>query len=81
MTTNDMSCKELVELVTGYLENALPDAERARFEAHLQSCTGCRNYLQQMRQTIALVGSLPESSITPEVQQELLQIFRAWKQG
>ncbi|HEY0604688.1 MAG TPA: zf-HC2 domain-containing protein, partial [Herpetosiphonaceae bacterium] len=63
MTTNDMTCKELVELVTGYLENALPDADRTRFEAHLQSCTGCRNYLQQMRQTIALVGSLPESSI------------------
>lgn len=80
MITNELSCKELVELVTAYVEDALPPPERARFEAHLQVCAGCQNYLQQMRQTIALVGRLDEEALQPEARRALLQVFRNWKQ-
>ena len=74
-----MTCKELVELVTDYYEGTLSPAERARFELHLQGCSGCRNYLEQMRQTIKLTGKLTEESLSPVAQQELLGIFRNWK--
>ena len=76
-----MSCRELVELVTDYLEGALPPPERVRFEAHLALCDGCEHYLEQMRSTIALVGSLSEESVRPEMQQRLLDAFRDWHQG
>ena len=76
-----MSCNELVELVTEYLERALPPGERARFEAHLAQCPGCRVYLQQMRQTIRVVGRLSEEDLAPAARDKLLRAFRAWKSG
>ena len=79
MANNKLTCKELVELVTDYLEDRLPVAERARFEVHLTSCQGCRNYLEQMGQTLRLLGELTEDSLEPETQQELLEVFRNWK--
>jgi predicted anti-sigma-YlaC factor YlaD len=78
-TTDGINCKELVELVTEYFEGALPPTERARFELHLQGCTGCRNYLEQMCQTINLTGKLTEESLSPAAREELLDIFRNWK--
>jgi anti-sigma factor RsiW len=48
-STDDLPCQQLVELVTDYLEERLPPAERARFDAHLEICSGCRTYLEQMR--------------------------------
>jgi anti-sigma factor RsiW len=79
MTINELSCQELVELVTDYLEEKLPAAERARFEAHLVGCSGCQNYLEQMRKTIQVVGKLREDHLTPESKAALLQRFRHWK--
>jgi anti-sigma factor RsiW len=76
-----MTCKELVELVTEYLEGALPPDERTRFETHLASCQGCTNYLAQMQQTIRLSGKLTEQTIPPDAGGELLRIFRNWKKG
>lgn len=76
-----MSCRELVELVTEYLEETMTPTERARLETHLAGCRPCRNYLEQMRGTIELVGQIPEESVTPEAQAELLKVFRAWKSG
>jgi anti-sigma factor RsiW len=81
MAARAMTCKELVELITDYLEDALPPAERARFEAHLGRCDGCTNYLDQMRRTIALSGRLTEESIAPGAQEELLDVFQDWKKG
>ena len=81
MAAHEMTCKELVELITDYLENALSPAERARFEAHLGRCDGCTNYLDQMRRTIALSGRLTEESIAPRAQEELLHVFLDWKKG
>ena len=74
-----LACKELVELVTDYLDGTLSPEQRARFEDHLVECGGCRNYLAQMRVTIHLTGMLSEDDIAPEAQEELLHIFRDWK--
>lgn len=74
-----LTCKELVELVTAYFEQALPADDRARFEQHLSVCPGCATYVEQMRQTIALVGDLREEDVSPPAQQRLLQAFRDWK--
>jgi anti-sigma factor RsiW len=75
----DISCQELVELVTDYLEAALPGADRARFEAHLAQCPHCEEYVAQMRQTIDVAGELTAEMITPQRQQQLLEAFRGWR--
>jgi anti-sigma factor RsiW len=79
--SDDLACKELVELVTEYFEGTLPRSERARFEEHLVLCPGCRTYLEQMRLTIRAVGKLSEESIAPRAREELLRAFRDWKRG
>ena len=79
--TEQLSCQELVELVTDYLEGTLPADERARFEEHLAPCEGCTNYVEQMRRTVELVGRLPRQAITPDVEEALLGAFRNWKRG
>ena len=80
-TSNELSCQELVELVTEYLEGTLPAHERVRFEDHLAICPGCGNYLDQMRRTIQMVGALKEETIPDEAKEQLLLAFRAWKQA
>ncbi|MFN2616014.1 MAG: anti-sigma factor [Thermoleophilaceae bacterium] len=74
-----MSCRELVEAITDYLEGTMGADDRARFEAHLELCPFCVTYLEQMRQTIATVGELREESIAPETRDELLGAFRGWQ--
>jgi predicted anti-sigma-YlaC factor YlaD len=82
MTTEaEITCHELVELVTEYLEGAMEPSERDRLEVHLSGCRPCRHYLDQMRRTIAVVGKLPEESVPPSAQEELLKVFRVWKRG
>lgn len=80
MAIDELDCNELVELITAYLEDALPTDQRARFDHHLMGCSGCRNYLQQMRLTVRTLGRLEPDSIPPVVRQSLLDSFRAWKQ-
>ncbi len=77
----DLSCRELVELVTEYLEAKLPADERTRFELHLGYCGPCRTYLEQLRQVLSASGRLTEDELAPEVQASLLGAFRAWKAG
>jgi len=77
----DLNCQELVELVTDYIEGSLSAQERARFDAHLAKCAGCRNYLAQMRQTIKMTGKLSEESLTPQARDDLLGVFRNWKKA
>jgi anti-sigma factor RsiW len=74
----EMPCRELVELITDYLEDCLSPADRARFEAHLAGCEGCRTYLEQFRQTIRVLGRLPEESLSPHARGALLDAFRGW---
>ena len=79
-TPEALACKELVELITDYLEGALAEHDRVRLEDHLALCDGCSSYLEQMRATIELTGMLTEDQIPAEGKQELLGVFRAWKE-
>jgi anti-sigma factor RsiW len=72
-----MECRAAVELMTAYLEGALHDRSRRRFEAHLAGCRACRAYLGQMRVTIAVLGRLEPDRLTADVRAELLSIYRA----
>ena len=76
-----LSCQELVELVTDYLEGALPRRERRLFEKHISGCDGCGRYLDQMRATIELTGKLEPEAISAEAKAALLAAFRDWKRG
>jgi anti-sigma factor RsiW len=77
----DLECRELVEVVTDYLEGALAPEERVRFELHLAVCDGCSAYLRQMRATLRAAGRLSERSIPVGVRDRLLEAFRGWKRG
>jgi anti-sigma factor RsiW len=74
----ELSCKELVELVTAYLDGALDPAARARFDEHIAGCPGCIAYVEQMGTTIRLLGTLTEDAIEPEARDALLAVFRDW---
>jgi anti-sigma factor RsiW len=74
-----LTCAELVELITAYLDGALPAAAHARFDQHLAGCSGCRAYLEQMRLTIRTVGGLTPEAIPAPARTRLLETFRAWK--
>ena len=74
-----ISCQELVELVTAYLEGALPGDDRARFEEHLAGCDGCTNYLEQMRTTIRLTGMISTESLSAAAESALMGAFRSWR--
>lgn len=71
-----LTCRELVELVTDYLEDALPARERARFERHLGGCVGCQAYLEQVRETVRMLGHLGEDPLDPAAQDALLEALR-----
>jgi predicted anti-sigma-YlaC factor YlaD len=75
----EMSCKELVELLTEYLDGVLGPVDRLRVDEHLAICDGCRIYLDQMKTTIDALGKLREEHIPPQVREELLRVFRTWK--
>ena len=77
--SRDLSCAEVVELVTEYLEGGLSALERERFEEHLGVCDWCATYLEQMRQTIGSTGQLREEGLDPKLQDALINAFRGWK--
>lgn len=77
--TPELTCKQLVELVTNYLEGALSPADRALFERHLDQCSGCTAYLEQFRTTIELTGLLAEDDIEAPARDAFLRQFRDWK--
>ena len=78
MSTQGLSCHEVVELVTDYLEGALAPDLRARVEEHLAGCDGCTRYLEQMREMIRLTGMLTEEQIPDDQRSALLDAFRSW---
>jgi len=77
----ELTCKEVVELVTDYLEGAMILEERARFEEHLAFCDGCVNYVGQIRATIRSTAELTEESIPPSLRDELVKTFRNWQRA
>ena len=78
MAVEEITCKELVEIVTDYLEGDMPAERRVLFEEHVAFCSWCRTYLDQMRQTIRLTGMLTEEDLSPETRDTLLEAFRNW---
>jgi anti-sigma factor RsiW len=72
----DLTCQELVELVTDYLDGALDEETADRFERHLSVCPGCETYLDQMRRTASLMGEIPVDTLSEEAQTALLDTFR-----
>ena len=75
---DDLSCSQLVELVTEYLEGSLATEQRSRFDTHLLACDGCVTYLDQMRTTIELTGRLRTDDVPRDVEDGLLRAFRGW---
>jgi hypothetical protein len=76
-----LTCQEVVELVTEYLEGALSDEQLSLFEQHLNFCDGCVWYVDQLRMTIATVGQLGEEDLPTETRERLLTAFRDWRRG
>jgi predicted anti-sigma-YlaC factor YlaD len=77
--TRDLVCQQAVELVTDYLEGKLSRRQRRRFETHLRACPNCRQYLEQMRQTIAALGAVEPETLAPEVRDDLVDLFRQYR--
>ena len=77
-TLHELTCQELVELITDYLEGALSADDRERFDQHIAKCDWCKIYIEQMRTTIKAVGKLLVESIHPQARDELLALFRHW---
>jgi anti-sigma factor RsiW len=76
----DLTCTELVELVTEYLEDALPDVQRTEVEIHLVACRGCETYVQQMRRTVDVVGAAGDEPRDAATADALLDVFRGWRE-
>ena len=78
MTERGLTCHEVIDLLTDYVEGALPAEERRRVEEHLANCDGCTTYLEQVRETIRLTGMLTEEQIPEQEKHRLLAAFRGW---
>jgi predicted anti-sigma-YlaC factor YlaD len=76
-----ITCQEVVELVTDYLEGTLSPEQAERFEEHLDLCKGCDSYVDQMRTTVETVGKVREEDLPPETRDRLLAAFRNWKRS
>jgi hypothetical protein len=79
MAEDELSCAELVELVNDYLDEALSSPDRLRFDEHLDVCEGCRNYLEQMRLTVALTGRLRVGDLSAGARADLIAAFRGYR--
>jgi anti-sigma factor RsiW len=75
----EITCQELVEVVTDYIEDRLSPERRLLFEEHLAFCSWCVTYVEQMRQTILSTGALREDDLEPHVRDAMLNVFRDWK--
>jgi len=73
-----IACREVVDLVSDYLEGTLTEEQRVAVERHLAVCSPCRVYVEQMRRTVALLGTLPEETLDEDVKADLLAAFRRW---
>ena len=80
-----LTCKEFVEVLTDYLEDALDPADRAEIERHIVICRGCSNYIEQMRSTISLLGRVADEDTDGDAGaqpgEQLLAVFRTWQAG
>jgi hypothetical protein len=77
--SEELTCAELVELVTDYLEDGLDARDRERFEEHLMFCDGCDVFFEQIRRTVVVSGRLREEDLPGELEERLLLAFQGWK--
>ncbi len=77
----DLVCQQAVELVTDYLDGALSRRDRRRFEAHLRRCPNCASYLDQVRRTIEISGTMRPDDLSDEAREELTELYRRWRSG
>ncbi len=75
----DIVCQQAVEMVTDYLEGSLPRRSRRRFEAHLRACPNCAAYIEQIKLTIELTGTIEPEDLTPEAKADLTELYRRWR--
>jgi anti-sigma factor RsiW len=75
-----LSCRELTELITSYMEGRLKFRQRLRIQMHLGMCRHCRRYLRQMKSTVRLLGALPDGALPKELESELMRRFADWKE-
>ena len=76
-----ISCREVVELVTAYLDDALGDADRTRMEAHLERCPPCTEFVGQIRATARVAAvAAAELELRPD-RAKILETFREFKRG
>lgn len=75
----ELTCRELVELLTAYLDGSMPADDVARVDAHLVGCDGCTNALAQLRDTIRVAGTLTEDEVGDPQREELRAVFREWR--
>ncbi|MEL6761863.1 MAG: zf-HC2 domain-containing protein [Myxococcota bacterium] len=76
-----LTCQEITQLCTAYLERSLSPVDRLRFQFHIAMCKHCRTYFKQMQATVDALGTLPSEPLPPEIESELLHRFRGWKHG
>jgi anti-sigma factor RsiW len=74
-----ITCQELVELVTDYLDGALPPDVSTSFEQHMNFCDGCVTYVDQIRVSVATAGRVVEDDVSPEARDRLMSAFRDWR--
>ena len=79
--TEGLTCRELVELMSAYLDGDLSPVEAGHVEEHIADCDGCEMVLDEFRDTIRLTGMLSEEAVTPAQRDTLLGAFRDWKEG
>lgn len=75
----DIVCLQAVEMVTDYLEGSLSRRSRRRFEAHLRACPNCAAYMEQIKLTIELTGTIEPEDLTPEAKADLTELYRRWR--
>ena len=75
----EIPCQQVVEMISDYLEGALPAGDRRRLEHHLAGCPHCSAYLAQMRETLRLAGRLVPEDLSAEMQREFSDVYRRWR--
>jgi anti-sigma factor RsiW len=79
LRTRDLVCQEAVELMSDYLDGALPRRQRRRLERHMAGCDACSGYLEQLRTTIAVTGSASPEDLDPEALDGLTELYRRFR--
>jgi predicted anti-sigma-YlaC factor YlaD len=79
MSEQALTCHEVIELLSNYIEGAMSADEQRRVDEHLALCDGCTTYLEQMRESIRLSGMVTEEQVPDDDKASLLAAFRDWR--